>query len=143
MNRCLIRYARVGGGYVIPFNEMSAEVSEDVMSLLEVGWVLFRDLIGNYLLIRVDKKYISYQLDAYENLVSNVCKKYQIPYYMVSPISTNKYFSNTFLQKVIDSVLLGYLRESNYNEVGGKYLGFTMNGSKVFCLVEVDEGGVK
>lgn len=136
--KVVVKYALVGGGYKIPFSGMSAEVSEDVMYLLQEGYVMFRNVVGDYILAEVSgSNNISYNLDCYEDLVEKMCKKYQIPLYSISPISVSKYFSNSFIQKLLDNVLL------SGTNINGTLLGLTMKGSKTFCLVEVKSGGIK
>lgn len=136
--KVVVKYALVGGGYKIPFSDMSAEVSEDVMYLLQEGYVMFRNVVGDYILAEVSgSNNISYNLDCYEDLVERMCKKYQIPLYSISPISVSKYFSNSFIQKLLDNVLLS---GTNINDT---LLGLTMKGNKTFCLVEVKSGGIK
>lgn len=134
-------YLVSSGVYKIPFDEMSAEVSEVVIDALQDGWVLFRDVLGYYLLIDVDKEYINYSLDVYESLVSKYCNRYQIPIHNISNITTAKYFGNPLIQKMIDLVLQsGYSQEKR---IEGRCLGFTMRDSKTFYLVEVDAGGLE
>lgn len=128
------------GMYKIPFDEMSAEVSEVVIEALQDGWVLFRDSLGYYILIDVGSKYITYNLDVYESLVSKYCNRFQIPTYTISNITTAKYFSDTLIQKVVDYILtFGYSKEKRQGDV---YLGFTMKDKKTFYLVEVEEEGI-
>lgn len=134
------RYLVRDGMYKIPFDEMSAEASEVVIEALQDGWVLFRDVLGYYILIDVDTKYITYSLDVYESLVSKYCNRFQIPTHTISNITTAKYFSNPLIQKMVDLVLqAGY---SPDRRLEGVCLGFTMRDSKTFYLVEVNKEGV-
>lgn len=134
------KYFIRNGLYKIPFDEMSSDISEVVIEALQDSWVLFRDSLGYYILVDVNKKYISYRVEEYEEVVLKCCKKYQIPIYSVSVITMAKYFSDTMIQKLVDLILtFGYSIEKRKE---GKCLGFTMKDNKTFYLVEVDEEGI-
>lgn len=128
-------------GYLIPFYKMSAEVSEDVITMLsyestaDAKWALFRDKTGNYVLKLVNSKQYFFNLSTFEMTVLSVCRKYQLQPYMIMSVSTAKYFSNSLLQKLLDLLL-----QKGAVDSGNCCLGLIITGKKTFNLVEVRRG---
>lgn len=121
--------------YKIKFSDMGADESEFVIEMLSnEGYFLFRDMVGNYELRKIEGN-VKIGFGDYEDEIIQLCRKFHIQKYMVESFRFRNYFSNPHLQMVVDTLLQGYRVDSNSN----KCLALGIKNKNLFFMAEVDK----